>query len=56
MRWFLLIMIPLLTQWSIHARLKQAIELSDPNYCSVAASLRPTAEISMTFEIARNGL
>ena len=30
---------------------KQAIELSDTKYCSVAASLRPTAEISSTFEI-----
>ena len=28
-----------------------AIELSDKKYCSVAASLRPTAEISSTFEI-----
>lgn len=30
---------------------RQAIELSDTKYCSVAASLRPTAEISSTFEI-----
>jgi putative redox protein len=30
---------------------KQAIELSDTKYCSVAASLRPTAEISVTYEI-----
>ena len=30
---------------------KDAIELSDSKYCSVAASLRPTAEISTTFEI-----
>ena len=30
---------------------KQAIELSDTKYCSVAASLRPTAQISSTFEI-----
>jgi len=30
---------------------KQAIELSDSKYCSVAASLRATAEISSTFEI-----
>ena len=30
---------------------KQAIELSDTKYCSVAASLRPTAEIFSTFEI-----
>ena len=30
---------------------KQAIELSDSKYCSVAATLRPTAEISVTYEI-----
>jgi putative redox protein len=30
---------------------KQAIELSDSRYCSVAATLRPTAEISVTFEV-----
>ncbi len=30
---------------------KQAIELSDTKYCSVAATLRPTAEISVTFEL-----
>ncbi|HME08117.1 MAG TPA: OsmC family protein [Bryobacteraceae bacterium] len=29
----------------------QAIELSDTKYCGVAASLRPTAEISSSFEI-----
>ena len=29
----------------------QAIELSDQKYCSVAATLRPTAEIVSTFEI-----
>jgi putative redox protein len=29
----------------------QAIELSDKKYCSVAATLRPTAEILSTFEI-----
>jgi putative redox protein len=29
----------------------QAIELSDSKYCSVAAALRPTAQISNTFEI-----
>jgi putative redox protein len=28
----------------------QAIELSETKYCSVAASLRPTAEIFSTFE------
>ena len=32
---------------------KQAIELSDTKYCSVAASLRPTAEISSTFAIVQ---
>ena len=30
---------------------KQAIELADSKYCSVAATLRPTAEISVTFEV-----
>jgi putative redox protein len=30
---------------------KQAIELSEQNYCSVAATLRPTAEIVSSFEI-----
>jgi len=30
---------------------KQAIELSDSKYCSVAATLRPTAEISVSFEV-----
>jgi putative redox protein len=29
----------------------QAIELSEQKYCSVAATLRPTAEIVSTFEI-----
>jgi putative redox protein len=33
------------------AAVKQAIELSDSKYCSVAATLRPTAEISVSFEI-----
>src|SRR5687767_11120628 len=31
--------------------LAQAIELSDTKYCSVAATVRPTAEISTSFEI-----
>ena len=31
--------------------LAQAIELSETKYCSVAATLRPTAEILSTFEI-----
>lgn len=31
--------------------LAQAIELSEQKYCSVAATLRPTAEIVSTFEI-----
>jgi putative redox protein len=30
---------------------KQAIELSDKKYCSVAATVRPTAEITTSFEI-----
>ncbi len=30
---------------------EQAIRLSDTKYCSVAATLRPTAAISVTFEI-----
>jgi putative redox protein len=33
---------------------KQAIELSDSKYCSVAATLRPTVEISVTFEIVQD--
>lgn len=30
---------------------KQAIELSDSRYCSVAATMRPTADVSVTYEI-----
>lgn len=30
---------------------ERAIELSDTKYCSVAATVRPTAEITTTFEI-----
>ncbi|MCA1624981.1 MAG: OsmC family protein [Acidobacteria bacterium] len=30
---------------------RQAIELSDTKYCSVAATVRPTAEITTSFEI-----
>lgn len=30
---------------------KQALDLSESKYCSVAATLRPTAEISVTFEV-----
>ena len=33
------------------AAVKQAIDLSDQKYCSVAATLRPTAEIVTSFEI-----
>ena len=33
--------------------IKQAIELADSKYCSVAATLRPTAEISVTFEVVQ---
>ncbi len=32
---------------------EQAIELSDSKYCSVAATLRPTAKVSTTFEIVQ---
>ncbi|MDQ3748494.1 MAG: OsmC family protein [Acidobacteriota bacterium] len=32
----------------------QAIELSDTKYCSVAATVRPTAEIITSFEIIEN--
>ena len=35
---------------SEHA-VRQAIELSDTKYCSVAATVRPTAEITTSFEI-----
>ena len=34
--------------------LRQAIELSDTKYCSVAATVRPTAEITTSFEIVEN--
>lgn len=33
--------------------LRQAIELSDTKYCSVAATVRPTAEITTSFEIIK---
>ncbi|HLL76781.1 MAG TPA: OsmC family protein [Pyrinomonadaceae bacterium] len=33
----------------------QAVELSETKYCSVAATLRPTAEIVSTFEIIEEG-
>ena len=33
----------------------QAIELSDTKYCSVAAAVRPTAEIKTSFEIIEIG-
>ena len=33
----------------------QAIELSDTKYCSVAATVRPTAEITTSFEIIESG-
>ncbi len=35
---------------------KQAVELSDSKYCSVAATLRPTAEVSVTFEVLQESL
>lgn len=31
--------------------IKHALELSESKYCSVAATLKPTAEISVTFEV-----
>ena len=31
--------------------LKHAIELSDTKYCSVAATVRPTAEVTTSYEI-----
>lgn len=34
---------------------RQAIELSDTKYCSVAATVRPTAEITTDFEIVETG-
>lgn len=36
------------------AAVKHAIDLSNTKYCSVAATLRPTAEISVTFEIVKD--
>lgn len=33
--------------------LAQAIQLSDEKYCSVAATVRPTAEITTSFEIIK---
>lgn len=33
----------------------QAIELSDTKYCSVAATVRPTVEITTSFEIIQSG-
>lgn len=33
---------------------KQAVDLSNSKYCSVAASLRPTAEISVSFAVTRD--
>jgi putative redox protein len=35
---------------------KQAIELANSKYCSVAATLRPTAEVSVTFEVLQESL
>lgn len=34
---------------------KQAVELSNSKYCSVAATLRPTAEISVSFDVIPDG-
>ena len=33
---------------------KQAIDLSNSKYCSVAATLRPTAEISVSFAVTKD--
>ena len=33
------------------AAVKQAVDLSDSKYCSVAATIRPSAEISVSYEI-----
>ncbi|MBS1851515.1 MAG: OsmC family protein [Acidobacteria bacterium] len=33
------------------AAVQQALELSNHKYCSVAATLRPTAEVSVSYEI-----
>jgi len=33
------------------AAVKQALELSDSKYCGVAATLRPTAEVTVTHEV-----
>src|SRR5215472_1951208 len=32
---------------------KQAVELSDSKYCSVAATFRPTVDVSVTFEVVQ---
>jgi putative redox protein len=37
------------------AAVKHAIELSDSKYCSVAATLRPTVHISVSYEIINEG-
>lgn len=37
------------------AALKHAIELSETKYCSVAATVRPTAEITTSYEIIEVG-
>lgn len=35
---------------------KHAIQLADSKYCSAAATLRPTAEVSVTFEVIQEEL
>jgi putative redox protein len=35
------------------AAVQQAVALSDSKYCSVAATLRPTAEVSVSFEVVQ---
>ncbi len=36
------------------AAVRQAIDLSNTKYCSVAAALRPTAEITVTYELVES--
>jgi putative redox protein len=43
-----------LTGYSLSpSSVEQAISLSDSKYCSVAATLRPSAEVSVTYEIVQ---
>ena len=40
---------------AVRRMVARAIELSDTKYCSVAATVRPTAAITTTFEIVETG-